>query len=181
MELPALCRSVSRFVFLFWENRGTPRCTASFSANGSIHAVAENALDVPHTAYLHGGLFRTSSGKPREIEVVVSRYADRVEAEYIGESRPSGLTGRLLAPGGGIVTHVDRFILPSITQVDLQDRKQNPFMRYSCSYSGKRFCHKAFCLREFPATNPGVGCCSNSSSSLPPNFSTGCRNSQAAD
>src|SRR5262249_34186138 len=32
--------------------------------------------------------------------------------------RPSGLVGRLLAPGGGVVKHVDRFIMPSIAQVE---------------------------------------------------------------
>ena len=87
-------------------------------AAASIHAVAENALDVPHTAYLHGGLFRSAKTKRNEIEVVIRRWHDRVEAEYIGEPRPSGLAGRLLAPGGGTVTHFDRFILPSIVQVE---------------------------------------------------------------
>lgn len=87
-------------------------------AAASIHAVAENALDVPHTAYLHGGLFRSTKSKRNEIEVVIRRWHDRVEAEYIGEPRPSGLAGRILAPGGGTVSHFDRFILPSIVQVE---------------------------------------------------------------
>lgn len=84
----------------------------------SIHATAENALDVPHTAYLHGGLFRSPAGPRREIEVHVRRTSDRVEAEYIGEPRPRGLVARILAPRGGEVKHVDRFILPSIAQVE---------------------------------------------------------------
>jgi hypothetical protein len=41
-----------------------------------------------------------------------------VEAEYLGEPRPTGLVGRLLAPGGGTVQHFDRFLLPSIAQVE---------------------------------------------------------------
>ena len=85
---------------------------------GTVHAVAENALDVPHTAFLHGGLFRGAGREPVEIEVVVRSGADRVEAEYIGEPRPPGVAGRLLAPGGGVVQHWDRFILPSIAQVE---------------------------------------------------------------
>jgi phenylpropionate dioxygenase-like ring-hydroxylating dioxygenase large terminal subunit len=84
---------------------------------GSLHAVLENTLDVPHTAFLHGGLFR-GGREPVEIEVVVRQGADRVEAEYLGEPRPPGLAGRILAPGGGIVEHTDRFILPSIAQVE---------------------------------------------------------------
>jgi hypothetical protein len=80
--------------------------------------VAENALDVPHTAHLHGGLFRSSDDGGREIEVVVRRTSELVDAEYVGEPRPTGVAARLLAPGGGVVEHHDRFILPSIVQVE---------------------------------------------------------------
>jgi phenylpropionate dioxygenase-like ring-hydroxylating dioxygenase large terminal subunit len=84
---------------------------------GTVLAAVENALDVPHTRFLHGGLFRTAA-REREIEVAVRRGADRVEAEYLGEPRPSGLLAALLAPGGGTVQHVDRFILPCLSQVE---------------------------------------------------------------
>jgi phenylpropionate dioxygenase-like ring-hydroxylating dioxygenase large terminal subunit len=84
---------------------------------GTVHAAVENALDVPHTAFLHGGLFRTS-GRRHVVEVVVRRGIDRVEAEYVGEPRPPGLLGRLLAPAGGTVEHVDRFVLPCLAQVE---------------------------------------------------------------
>lgn len=94
------------------------------TANGSLHSVAENALDVPHTAFLHKGLFRGTS-PPNRIEVVVRRTADRVEAEYIGEPRPSGLAGRILSPSGGVVTHFDRFLLPSIVQVEYSIGSEN--------------------------------------------------------
>lgn len=82
----------------------------------TLHATLENILDVPHTAFLHRGLFR--GVKRNEITAVVRRAGDRVEAEFIGEPRPVGLIGRLLAPQGGTVTHFDRFILPSIAQVE---------------------------------------------------------------
>lgn len=87
-------------------------------APSSLHAAAENALDVPHTAFLHAGLFRSDDRPRNRIEVVVRRSHDRVEAEYIGEPRPGGLVGRLLAPKGGVVEHFDRFLLPSIVQVE---------------------------------------------------------------
>ncbi len=89
----------------------------AFNVAGSLHAALENTLDVPHTAFLHGGLFRGGRA-PVEVEVVVRPGPDRVEAEYIGEPRPPGVAGRILAPGGGVVTHFDRFILPSIAQVE---------------------------------------------------------------
>ena len=88
-----------------------------YDVPGTLHATAENALDVPHTAFLHGGLFRTAD-KKNEIEVVVRRTATQVEAEYVGEPRPPGLAARLLSPRGGVVQHFDRFLLPSVVQVE---------------------------------------------------------------
>jgi phenylpropionate dioxygenase-like ring-hydroxylating dioxygenase large terminal subunit len=85
--------------------------------HAGLHACLENALDVPHTAFLHGGLFR-GGRDPVEIEVAVRDRADGIEAQYVGEPRPEGWVGRVLAPEGGVVTHVDRFLLPSIAQVE---------------------------------------------------------------
>ncbi|MBV8878923.1 MAG: aromatic ring-hydroxylating dioxygenase subunit alpha [Planctomycetaceae bacterium] len=82
-----------------------------------LHAALENALDVPHTAVLHRGLFR-GAREPRRIKARVSRTPEGVQAEYLGEPRPEGLAAKLLAPAGGVVTHTDRFILPSIAQVE---------------------------------------------------------------
>lgn len=94
---------------------GTVRYAARF--NSTLHATAENILDVPHTAFLHRGLFR-GSGKKNVITANVSRGPSSVEADYVGEPRPSGVMGRILAPQGGTVRHVDRFLLPSIAQVE---------------------------------------------------------------
>lgn len=84
---------------------------------GPLDAVAENALDVPHTAFVHAGLFRKNRDR-QPIEVVIRALEDGVEAQFIGESRPEGLVGRLLAPQGGEVFHWDRFLLPCIAQVE---------------------------------------------------------------
>ncbi|HYG69081.1 MAG TPA: aromatic ring-hydroxylating dioxygenase subunit alpha, partial [Anaeromyxobacteraceae bacterium] len=89
----------------------------TYEVRATMLAALENVLDVPHTAFLHGGLFRTAK-QEREIEVVVRRFGDRAEAEFLGEPRPKGLVGRILAPGGGVVTHFDRFLLPSLAQVE---------------------------------------------------------------
>lgn len=106
------------FRFPLVAERSYTTVSKELEVEAGLHATAENALDVPHTAYLHGGLFRTAAGPRKQIEVVVSRYHDRVEAEYIGEQRPSGIAGRLLAPRQGTVWHVDRFILPCIAQIE---------------------------------------------------------------
>jgi len=89
----------------------------SVTMPGPMRHALENALDVPHTAFLHGGLFRTAE-RTSTIEVRIRRDGAVAEAEYVGEPRPSGLVGLVLSPGGGVVEHVDRFIMPSIAQVE---------------------------------------------------------------
>jgi phenylpropionate dioxygenase-like ring-hydroxylating dioxygenase large terminal subunit len=93
-------------------------------ADATLYSTLENALDVPHTAFLHRGLFRSAT---RGIRIVakVRRDGERVVAEYVGEPRPSGWVGRILSPSGGTVTHFDRFLLPSIAQVEYRIGDEN--------------------------------------------------------
>ena len=91
------------------------RARSRFAA--SLCATAENILDVPHTAFLHGGLFR-SARRPQRLRVQVQRGPDWAAATFLGEAAPTGLLARLLAPAGGVVQHTDRFALPCIAQVD---------------------------------------------------------------
>ena len=85
--------------------------------DGPMDAAVENALDVPHTAFLHAGLFRQASAR-HQVEAVVRRLPDRVEAEFIGEKPPTGVLGRILAAGSGPMFHCDRFIAPCLAQVE---------------------------------------------------------------
>ncbi len=96
-------------------------------SQATLHATVENALDVPHTAFLHRGLFR--GGNPKnKVQVRITRTSVSAQAEYIGEPRPSGLIGRVLSPGGGVVEHWDRFILPSIAQVEYKLGAESHFV-----------------------------------------------------
>lgn len=87
-------------------------------AAASLHGVAENALDVPHTAFLHGGLFRNDSDTRNRIRCVIERTDHTAQCEYIGEPRPEGIVARLLSPSGGVVTHFDRFHMPCVVEVE---------------------------------------------------------------
>lgn len=86
------------------------------AVQSTLHAAIENALDVPHTAFLHGGLFRGQ--RTHRVTAKVTQSADRVVTEYTGEPRPSGLAARLLSLEPGVVRHWDRFILPSTVEVE---------------------------------------------------------------
>ncbi|MED5463703.1 MAG: aromatic ring-hydroxylating dioxygenase subunit alpha [Myxococcota bacterium] len=96
----------------------------------TLHGAAENILDVPHTAFLHKGLFR--GGSPNSVQTVVRRYEDRVECQFMGEPRPSGWLAKVLAPGAGEVVHYDRFILPGVAQVDYSVGESGHLVTTSC-------------------------------------------------
>lgn len=107
--------------------RGYTEVRRTVEVESTLHAALENALDVPHTAFLHKGLFR-GAGTTHRIRVRVTRRASAVEAEYIGEPRPEGWAGKILSPSGGVVAHFDRFILPSIAQVEYRLGTENHFL-----------------------------------------------------
>ncbi len=129
------------------------RVVREVQADGSLHATIENALDVPHTAFLHRGLFR--GGKQSEILATVRRSADRVEVQYDGEPRPSGIAGRVLSPGGGIVEHWDRFMLPSIAQVEYRLGKDVHFRVTSFCTPESDFRTRMYAVAEFHTRFPG--------------------------
>jgi len=81
----------------------------------TLHAALENTLDVPHTAFLHRGIFRGT--KTKELKAVRRNLENGCEVEFVGESVGLGrLQGGPLA--GKVFEHWDRFFLPSIAQVE---------------------------------------------------------------
>jgi phenylpropionate dioxygenase-like ring-hydroxylating dioxygenase large terminal subunit len=97
----------------------------SFDFECTLHAALENALDVPHTAFLHRGRFR--GGAPSELEAVRRRLpGGGLEVEYLGERRrPGEAKPRLDRPP---VEHWDRFFLPSVAQVEYKDGERSHLM-----------------------------------------------------
>ena len=66
----------------------------------------ENFIDVPHTVFVHPGIFR------------VARDGGRVEVTFLGETENLGWFRRFLNPRGGVIEHVDRFFAPNLTSVE---------------------------------------------------------------
>ncbi|HET9959554.1 MAG TPA: aromatic ring-hydroxylating dioxygenase subunit alpha [Polyangiaceae bacterium] len=122
-------------------------------AQATLHATLENALDVPHTAFLHRGLFR--GGERHAVTVRVRRSTDRVEAEYVGEPRPSGVVGRLLSPTGGVVEHWDRFLLPSIAQVEYRLGPESHFLITAFCTPESDFSTRLIAVAGFKTPLPG--------------------------
>jgi phenylpropionate dioxygenase-like ring-hydroxylating dioxygenase large terminal subunit len=81
----------------------------------TLHAALENALDVPHTAFLHRGIFR--GGTPHAITAMRRPVDDGVEVRYVGE--PVGMGPiRWGSDDRRTFDHWDRFFLPSIAQIE---------------------------------------------------------------
>jgi nitrite reductase/ring-hydroxylating ferredoxin subunit len=121
---------------------------------GSLHATLENALDVPHTAFLHRGLFR-GNAEPNDIRCVVTRDAYGVQAEYLDEPRPPGLAARILSPSGGTVTHYDRFRLPNIAEVEYRLGDESHFVAISLCTPLSDFVTRVFAVVAFKLPLPG--------------------------
>lgn len=85
--------------------------------DSTMHAAIENALDVPHTAYLHGGIFRGAK-EPRTITAVRRELDDGIEVQYLGEPIGFGPLTLRADQTDRTFDHYDRFFLPSIAQVE---------------------------------------------------------------
>jgi phenylpropionate dioxygenase-like ring-hydroxylating dioxygenase large terminal subunit len=104
-ELPALEPNMVEVVF-------------DYDLDCTMHAAIENALDVPHTAFLHRGIFRGGSKAPTK-PITAERHdlEGGVEVQYLGE--PVGMGPIQLGKKTNLTfDHWDRFFLPSVAQVE---------------------------------------------------------------
>ena len=86
----------------------------AYDLDCTMHAALENALDVPHTAFLHAGVFRGGAGESRSIRAERRNVPDGIEVQYHDEPVAFGpVTWR-----GKVFDHWDRFFLPGIAQIE---------------------------------------------------------------
>lgn len=76
----------------------------------------ENFLDVPHTAYVHAGWFRSRAS--RDVRATIRRDSSGAVVEFEEEVERRSVVARLLFPNRSKLTHTDRFVMPSISRVD---------------------------------------------------------------
>lgn len=93
--------------------RGNVRLQHKF--NNSLANCVENYIDVPHTAYVHHGVFRKPKGEM--LRTTVSRNQGAVHITYHGERVNLGSFSFFLNPKGEEIEHSDHFYAPNITSV----------------------------------------------------------------
>jgi phenylpropionate dioxygenase-like ring-hydroxylating dioxygenase large terminal subunit len=82
----------------------------------SVTNCIENFIDIPHTVYVHPGIFRKERRQP--IDVLISRKGGAVRAEYRNENTNLGWFSRFLNPGGHEIKHSDGFFMPNVSCVE---------------------------------------------------------------
>ena len=82
----------------------------------SVSNCAENFIDIPHTASVHPGIFRTA--RQQCIKMTVERKQGTTIATYENETTNLGWFQRFLNWRGQEIRHIDRFYMPNITHVE---------------------------------------------------------------
>jgi len=99
-----------------WGERGWSHHVLPFRVRGGATDVAENFMDVPHTLFVHRGLFRRRSR--RRLPATIERREEEILVTYHEPGDRVGPGGRLLNPRGRPLVHTDRFIMPANVRVD---------------------------------------------------------------
>ncbi len=93
--------------------KGKIRLLHRFKAG--VTQCAQNFIDVPHTAFVHPGIFRMPKGEKLRARILRDEWS--VIVDYDGEKTNLGWFKLFLNPSRGAISHRDRFIAPNITWV----------------------------------------------------------------
>jgi phenylpropionate dioxygenase-like ring-hydroxylating dioxygenase large terminal subunit len=81
----------------------------------SVANCVENFIDIPHTAFVHRGIFRSTRGE--RLAATVARADGAVHVAYRNERGNLGTYRWFLNPGGHEIRHTDSFHAPNVTSV----------------------------------------------------------------
>lgn len=95
--------------------------------DGDIGMLAQNFMDVPHTVFVHDGIFRSSRGKP--METTVTTRSDSVLVTYHdGDDRIGFCLDWLTNPDRVPLAHTDRFVAPNLTHCEYRWGERSGFL-----------------------------------------------------
>lgn len=83
--------------------------------NNTLENCVENFIDIPHTAFVHKGIFRKIRNE--QITANIKRKNGHLQIDYVNEKNNLGSFSFLLNPRKQPIFHQDNFHIPNITQV----------------------------------------------------------------
>jgi phenylpropionate dioxygenase-like ring-hydroxylating dioxygenase large terminal subunit len=84
--------------------------------DNNLSNCVENFIDIPHTAFVHNGIFRASRNEL--IEANITREHGNVLVQYANEKQNLGSFNWFLNPNRKPIIHTDQFFMPNVTQVN---------------------------------------------------------------
>lgn len=91
-----------------------------------VGSLVQNFMDVPHTVFVHEGIFRSSTG--RSMDATLACKARSIEVTYHDDGDKIGVMNWLSNPDGEPLVHTDRFFAPNVTRCDYHWGERSAFL-----------------------------------------------------
>ncbi len=114
------------FKMPFWEDPEWVTYYMVSRFDGTVGALAQNFMDVPHTVHVHESIFRKSPSKV--ISSTVSLKPASVEVEYHDSGDSIGMMPWLTNPRKRPLVHTDKFFIPNVTRCDYHWGEESGFV-----------------------------------------------------
>jgi phenylpropionate dioxygenase-like ring-hydroxylating dioxygenase large terminal subunit len=116
LEAPATPEEdVPPFRMPHWNEPGWHHVRLQNRFANNVTNCVENFIDVPHTVFVHPGIFRTARGQA--ISATITREGGAVTTVYEGETDNLGWFSWFLNPEKRPIEHTDQFFMPNVTHV----------------------------------------------------------------
>lgn len=117
-EEPQMAPSASDpFAIPFYGKRGYRHIRLKHIFKANVPNCAENFIDIPHTTYVHPGVFRYEKA-PQKLAAEVERENGNVHIRYRNETSNFGWFSKFLNPTEREIFHEDHYYLPNVTHVE---------------------------------------------------------------
>ena len=114
------------FAMPFWQEHNWINYYMVSRFDGTVSALAQNFMDVPHTVHVHETVFRKSP--QRMMRSTVDLKTASVEVEYHESDDEIGMMPWLTNPHGEALEHTDRFFAPNVTRCDYHWGERSGFV-----------------------------------------------------
>jgi phenylpropionate dioxygenase-like ring-hydroxylating dioxygenase large terminal subunit len=109
-----------------YKQRGYQHIRLKHTFKADVSNCAENFIDIPHTTYVHPGVFRYEKA-PQKIAADVERENSNVHIRYRNETSNFGWFSKFLNSSDKEIFHEDHYYFPNVTHVEYRFGKRMNF------------------------------------------------------